>query len=551
MSDIKKVYGIDLGTTYSVIAALDSTGKPEVFEFYSEGERVMPSAVYFQPEGVPVVGKEAKAMAETEPERVIQWVKRQIGKSDVKYNFDGVEYDPITISSLILKRIKEDIEQQGNEVNDVVITCPAYFGNEEKMATRQAGQIAGLNVLNIIHEPTAAALSYCAREFGEPRKIMVYDLGGGTFDVTLLSFSVDQNGGNAAIDIIDSKGDDRLGGIDWDNRLMNHICNLYADKLGIEAEDIDDDVKLAIKIKVEDTKKALSKMDVRSINVGGERVDVTKQGFEDASRDLVDRTMNFVRQLLSNNNLSPDNVNTVLLVGGSSRMPMIQEAVKALFPGKVRVEDPDFAVAKGAAIAAYMSFNPIISDKDKNAINNNDDTSKGVSLIPEIKVNDKLSRSFGPAIWTRDSSNAEVFRINNLLFIGDPSPSEAEAIYGTMVDNQKVVVLPVYEDTGKDKKLHEFITPSENEDGKPQASDPALNVKKIGEVTLDLPAHTPAGSPIKVRFECSTEGLTVYAENMNTGENVKATIKSETLKSEAEILRDTQHLASFETKGTL
>ncbi len=153
----EKVYGIDLGTTYSVIASLEN-GKPEVYEFYSEGERVIPSAVYFQPGGVPVVGKDAKAMAETEPERVVQWVKRQIGKANVKYEFDGREYDPTTISSLILKRIKEDLEQQGHEVHDVVITCPAYFGNEEKMATRQAGQIAGLNVLNIIHEPTAAAL---------------------------------------------------------------------------------------------------------------------------------------------------------------------------------------------------------------------------------------------------------------------------------------------------------------------------------------------------------------------------------------------------------
>ena len=554
MSEEKRVYGIDLGTTYSVIAALDNTGKPEVFEFYSEGERVMPSAVYFQPEGVPVVGKEAKSMAETEPERVVQWVKRQIGKADVKYHFDGIEYGPIIISSLILKRIKEDIEQQGKEVNDVVITCPAYFGNEEKMATRQAGQIAGLNVLNIIHEPTAAALSYCSREFGEPRKIMVYDLGGGTFDVTLLNFSVDKDGKNAAIDIIDSKGDDKLGGIDWDSRLFDHICKLYADSKNIEVSDIDDDIKAGIKIKVEDTKKALSRMDVRSINAGDERIEVTKQDFEYVSKDLVDRTMNFVRQLLASNELTPDDVNTVLLVGGSSKMPMIQEAVKALFPGKVRVEDPDFAVAKGAAIAAYMFITPLpvpVGPGGENDGGNSGDTSTGVGLIPEIKVNDKLSRSFGPAIWTRDSSGSEVFRVNNILFIGDHSPSEAEAVYGTMADNQEVVIIPVYENVGKDREAHKFIVPSEDENGKLQASDPALNVKKIGEVTLNLPAGTPAGSPIKVRFECSTEGLTVYAENVNTGEKVKTTIQSKTLKSEEELLKDRQHLASFETKGTL
>ena len=535
----KKVYGIDLGTTYSVIASLDNDGRPEVFDFLSEGERVMASAVYFQEDGTPVVGKEAKAMAETEPDKVVQYVKRQIGKENVKFIFSGIEYDPVTISALILKRIKEDMEEQGHDVSDVIITCPAYFGNAEKIATRQAGQIAGLNVLNIIHEPTAAALSYCSREFGEPRKIMVYDLGGGTFDVTLLNFSVDEDGKNAAIDVIDSNGDDQLGGIDWDKRLYSYICKLYSEQSGIPVSDIDDDTQIIIRSKVEDLKKGLSRMNTKSISVGDERIEITVESFENETCDLVERTMNFVHQLLNTNGLTPDDISVVLLVGGSSKMPMIQKAVKDVFPGKVRVEDPDFAVAKGAAIAAYMSA---VSEST---------TEGGITIIPPVTISDKLSRAFGPAIWTEDSSGSQSFMINNLLFRGDSSPASKEETYGTMADNQEMIVVPIYENMGNDHTAHEFIVPSEDENGNPQATDPSLNVKKLGELTLTLEPGTPAHSPIRVKFESSTKGIIVYATDERTGKSVHSEIEAETLKSDEQLLKDTQHLAKIKTKGTV
>ncbi len=559
----KKVYGIDLGTTYSVIASLDNDGRPEVFDFLSEGERVMASAVYFQEDGIPVVGKEAKAMAETDSDKVVQYVKRQIGKENVKFTFSGVEYDPVTISALILKRIKEDMEEQGHEVSDVVITCPAYFGNAEKIATRQAGQIAGLNVLNIIHEPTAAALSYCSREFGEPRKIMVYDLGGGTFDVTLLNFSVDEDGKNAAIDVIDSNGDDQLGGIDWDKRLYSYICKLYSEQSGIPVSDIDDDTQIVIRSKVEDLKKGLSRMNAKSISVGDERIEITVESFENETRDLVERTTNFVHQLLNTNGLTPDDINVVLLVGGSSKMPMIQKAVKDIFPGKVRVEDPDFAVAKGAAIAAYMSA---VSEgttgggkgetvEGGSGTKGEGDTGTGedggITIIPPVSISDKLSRAFGPAIWTEDSSGSRAFMINNLLFRGDSSPASQEETYGTMADNQEMIVVPIYENMGNDHTAHEFIVPSEDENGNPQATDPSLNVKKIGELTLTLEPETPAHSPIRVKFESSTKGIIVYATDERTGKSVHSEIEAETLKSDDELQKDMQHLAKIRTKGTL
>ena len=184
MAEIK-AYGIDLGTTYSVICTLDGNGNPTVIQNQEDSSDLLASAVYFPEGGDPVVGEQAKSMKDMEPDRVVEYIKRYIGKPDApKYEFNGQEYDPITISALILKRLKQYADEQGENVANVVITCPAYFGMDEKAATEQAGKIAGLNVLKIINEPTAAALNYCAREFKENRKIMVYDLGG-TFDLTL------------------------------------------------------------------------------------------------------------------------------------------------------------------------------------------------------------------------------------------------------------------------------------------------------------------------------------------------------------------------------
>ncbi|MBQ9419097.1 MAG: Hsp70 family protein [Synergistaceae bacterium] len=560
----EKVFGIDLGTTYSAAATLDENGKPQIMEFYSESDRVMPSAVYFQPGGAPVVGKDAKAMAESEPENVIQFVKRSIGKENVKFTFNGMEYDPISVSSLILKRIKEDLEEQGHNVSDVVITCPAYFGNEERMATKQAGAIAGLNVLNIINEPTAAALNYCSKEFGEPRKIMVYDLGGGTFDVTLLDFSVDELGNNAKVKVIDSKGDDRLGGIDWDDRLYQHIIGKYSDENGTSPDDIDDITKSKIHSQVEDTKKKLSKVASMGIMVDGDRIEVTAGDFENVTSDLVDRTMSFVHQLLADNNMSPDDVDTVLLVGGSSRMPMIQNAVKNIFPEnssgsrRVRVEEPDYAVAKGAAIAAGLIIDEAREEKETPPTSVDPGETPSTPSKPKnvqtggLTFVDTLSRSFGPAVWVVDNDGEQRYMINNLLFIGDESPASAEETYQTMADGQEYVEIAIFENTGKDKTEHAYVVPSVDSDGNEQASDPALNVKKIGELTLDLPAGTPKGSPIKVRFESSETGLTIYAENVKTGQSISTSIENTgTLKSEEELIKDTKHLASFKTMGNI
>jgi len=574
---MNKVYGIDLGTTYSAIATLDGNGMPEVIENFADSIPLLASAVYFPEGGNPVIGKESKNQIEIEPDRVVQYVKRQIGKSDAqKWDFDGVQYDPITISSLILKRMKEYSDEQGYDVKDVVITCPAYFGIEERNATRQAGVIAGLNVLNIVNEPTAAALNYCCREFKENRKIMVYDLGGGTFDVTLFDFAVDDSG-KATIDVINSDGNDRLGGIDWDNRLFDYICELYDDENGVSAEEMEADLRQKIRSAVEDTKKALSNMTNKSftINYAGDscRLEVTRDKFEEITRDLIEQTLDFVRQLLSGANIAESSVDVVLLVGGSTKMPMVKTAVETLFPGKVRFEQPDLAVAKGAALAAAVEFNEqikrliaedgeIISTDDETVIVSGDSfgneqprisKEKADELLIDVPdifsgdgvVSDKLSRSFGPAIFSDGR-----YAIDNLLFIGDDSPSESTKTYGTMVDNQTLVDLSIFENVSIDR-VNTLVTPCINENDEEQYTDPMLKVKSLGKLEVELPPHAPVGSPIEVTMRCSGRGLEVKARNPATNQIFETEIAFDTAYSDTEVQEATKRLAEIQTSGQI
>lgn len=548
-----KVYGIDLGTTYSVIATLDDNGMPQVIENQYDGKNLLASAVYFQDGDDPVVGEVAKSMKDMEPDRVVEFVKRYIGKPDAPtYEFDGVTYDPITISNLILKRMKAYAEEQGHDVKDVVITCPAYFGNSERMATKQAGIIAGLNVLNIVNEPTAAALNYCCREFKENRKIMVYDLGGGTFDITLFDFSVDEDG-RALIDVLKNgtKGDDQLGGIDWDARMYDYMCEKYADENGISQDDMEQELQSKIRAQVEQAKKDLSTLPKKSypISYDGDRtrIDLTREEFEERTRDLVERTMDFVHRLLDDVDLTPDAIDLVLLVGGSTRMPMIKSAVEALFPGKVRVEDPDLAVAKGAALAAAIGWNERIQEiasgqktAEESGIAESlvMDEAGGNELLPKEDigglminipqhvatgtVSDKLTRSLGPAVFVDE----ENYMIDNLLFVGDEIPAEATAVYGTRMDNQEYIRLNVFENVATDRE-HKHVKPSIDENGEEQYTEPELKVKKIGDLVLQLPPNTIKGTPIQVVFRSSAIGLEVSATNLETNESATVTIEAD------------------------
>ena len=565
-----KVYGIDLGTTYSVISTLDDNGMPEIVVNQDEGSNLLASAVYFQEGGDPVVGEVAKNQKDIEPERVVEFVKRYIGKPNAPtYDFDGVTYDPITISSLILKRMKEYANAQGYDVKDVVITCPAYFGNEERAATKQAGLIAGLNVLNIVNEPTAAALNYCCREFKESRKIMVYDLGGGTFDITLFDFSVDENG-KALIDIIKTGGNDRLGGIDWDARMYDYMCEKYAFENGVSQDDMEVELQQKIKAQIEQAKKDLSTLQKKSYTISYDgdrtRIELTREDFESRTQDLVEQTMDFVNHLLEETGFSTDNVDVVLLVGGSTKMPMIRTAVEAMFPGKVRVEDPDLAVAKGAALAAAIEWNERLqtiasggevkpeypTNDEEEPISNLPTTAKEAAAlminVPQqvSTVSDKLTRSLGPAVYVDE----EHYMIDNLLFVGDEIPAEAEAVYGTRADNQAEIKVKVFENVATNRE-NKHVLPSIDENGNEQYTDPALKVKMIGEVRLELPPNTLKGTPIRVVFRSSAIGLEVTATNLETDESAKTTITTANTMTSDELDEARARFANIKTSGQI
>ena len=356
------VFGIDFGTAKCLISKLDQNGNPVIIENIIDASHSLASAVYFENEDNVIVGESAEVMAETDADRVVQFVKREIGKADARtYEFDGKIYTPVNISALILRRLKHMAEEQGETVDEVVISCPACFGLEERNAIRKAGEEAGMKVLALINEPTAAALYYCAREFKEGRTILVYDLGGGTFNVAIVKMFLvtDENGEEVQkVKFISTGGSDRLGGKDWDDILYEHLFQVCCDEYGLYPEEIDAETRQMLRVQSKRIKEKLSYFDVARMRfpLYGGAVSVKRDTFERNSADKVKQTMTYVEETIKKATKEyPDfEIDTVLLVGGSCRMPMIQAALEKRFPGKVQIEEPEFAVVKGAAIYANM-----------------------------------------------------------------------------------------------------------------------------------------------------------------------------------------------------
>jgi len=522
-------YGIDLGTTYSCIARLDSNGNPEVIRNNEDDSNTVASVVFFENENNVVVGQAAKENIETDGERVVQFVKRYIGKIDSRtYEFDGKTYTPVEISALILTRLKNLVEAQGGTVEDVVITVPAYFGLEERSATRQAGELAGLHVLSLINEPTAAALSYCARQFQEDRTILVYDLGGGTFDVTVVKMTMTQNDSGRdvqKITVLATGGDDRLGGFDWDDRLFNHILHACCDENGLTPEEIEAETRQDIRSKVEEAKRKLSKKQSAKvrIDVNGSRTEIVikRSDFEQMTSDIVAKTMNFVDATLEK--VPNVDIDTVLLVGGSTYMPMIINAVEAKFPGKVQQHDPDQAVAKGAAIYASMLVEEVDSLSEPSEESTGGETpSRAEQLTSKFTVEDQTPRSFGPGVVDTNGAKHK-YVLENFIKIGEKMPAVFSKTYYPLEDNQERVLLRAFENRSTDDTL----IPCVDEDGNPQATDPAHNVKLLGELVVNLPPGTSRDTPIKVTFKVDASGVHVEAVNTKTDETFETFLRTE------------------------
>ena len=456
----RKVLGIDLGTTYSCVAYVNDFGKPEVL-VNRDNERTTPSVVWFDGDRA-IVGREAKEMSNVYPETVCSFIKRQMGNDDYTFDVGGIKYSPENISSLILRKLVQDAwEQLGEEVRDVVITCPAYFFVKERNATKTAGEEAGLNVLQIVNEPTAAAASYGFQpgQSGTDEHVLVYDLGGGTFDVTVIRVS------RSSIDVVCTDGDHQLGGKDWDDRLALHLADRFADETGIDV-DLSEDAEFYYDLmnQAEITKKHLSQKQSASVKLShaGEtvRCEITRDEFEDITRDLIERTADFIRSCLNvARQKGVDHIDKVILVGGSSRMPQVMSRVSQLFDTTPALFDPDEAVAKGAAI---IGNNCVLQDEVKEKLRQGsrsrsisldnateEEKRKAVLLVadetgvaPEIVagalrvVRNVSSKTFGTV------ASGEVC---NMIYRNTPVPCEFTDTFYTVCDYQRSVNVELME----------------------------------------------------------------------------------------------------------
>jgi molecular chaperone DnaK len=515
------IVGIDLGTTYSAVAALDDRGQPVTLP-NRDGDMLTPSAVLLTDDGAAIVGQAAIDVAQEQPERVAMLVKRRMGHETFGRTVAGKNYRPETLSAIILRKLVQDAELRLGKISKAVITVPAYFDDTRRKATHDAGRIAGLDVLDILDEPTAAALAYSFQRgqsvpsphvtlTDEPQTVMVYDLGGGTFDVTIVRLLPKR------FQVLAIEGDVRLGGKDWDDRIVNHVAEAFFAKFG---EDPRNDAQslVVLQTSAERAKRTLSKLDQASVtcNHAGRKlaVPITRREFESLTRDLMTRTRLTTQQVLKQANLTWDQIDKVLLVGGSTHMPMAGNMLRDVTG---RPPDNSLAVSEVVARGAAIHAGIAMAKFDRKTTSLSPAASEALADVIEISVN---AHSLGIEV------RKEADRINDVL-IGKNTqlPAASSRVYYTLQENQSRVRVRVLQ-------------------GEAQQADACI---PVGECWIDgLPPVLPKGSPVQVRCAVNPNGLIdVMALDMTSGRMARAEIHRSTGLSDEEIAKESDWVKSL------
>lgn len=542
------VLGIDLGTTYSCVAYMDENDKPVVLK-NAEGDLTTPSAVWFEDQNTITVGLAAKGSAVMYPEQVVTFIKRYIGQPGFVRTINGVDMKPEEISSYILKKVVQDAEETlrregklgvDEHCKDVVITCPAYFGVVERDATQTAGKIAGLNVMAIINEPTAAAIAYGVTDSSQEKTVLIYDLGGGTFDVTMINIKPDE------IRVICTGGNHSLGGKDWDDRILRYLVEQYQEQTG-DMDDITEDLEVLqeLQLSVERAKKLLTAKEKAPIvvNYQGKRArfELTREKFDELTEDVLEQTIEYTRIIFKEaekKGFKQSDVSEILLVGGSSNMPQVMSRVKAEFGIETKMFDPHEAVAKGAALyASKMSDYNITLEKlaeyygktpdeirveiDNGELDlqviikeaNISTPTRKVGRLPG-KIINVSSRSFGTEAYDSD----DVLKLFNIILKNAELPATGVESFYPRDENPKSVIFTVKESLSSDEVI-----------------DPELG-KDIGKAELTLPSGATRSTEIQVTFRLDNSGLLhLHAKEMKAGREVEAEFQTTAAMSEEEM----------------
>lgn len=552
---VNKIFGIDLGTTYSCIAYVDEYGKAVTIQ-NGEQEKTTPSVVYFESAQKQIVGSEAKVNAVLEPENTVSFIKREMG-TDFRREIHGDSYSPQEISGKILTKLVNDanatlreqgiLKQDEEPIKKAVITCPAYFGMAEKEATKCAGEeFAGLEVLDIINEPTAAAINYGILNADQKGKknILVYDLGGGTFDVTIIT--VDNN----SISVICTGGDPMLGGKDWDSALKDYFVQCWQEEMDT-SEDISENLETmsALMENAEKAKKSLTTKESTKVNLIHEgdrmKVELSREKYNEVTKHLLARTLELTDACLEaakEKGYSLQDVDEILLVGGSSRMPQVKTAVEEKYQKPTYLFDPDEAVAKGAALYAQkldmidivieeiarktrqskeevqeqINDGKSVEQMAKNLGVKTAAMSGAVGGLAQMTINNVSSRTYGVDVV--DINTGRTY-ISNFIFQNDVLPKTDTQTFATLNDNQSGTVFDIYESIGHEPRIDNLDTAT-----------------KITSIQMDFVEAVPKGTKIVTTIRLENSGLLfVEAEEMLNHSKLNASYEIKNALSKTEM----------------